>query len=131
MPRHSLEELVAGGLLLGGLVVVFVVAKGREDATLRLVARDTWMLRQLCWATQKLLRSVSTVEHVAIDLTLIRHLDGETLVLLDYACRRWTDAGMRVVIEGCTSDVARAIRHSGIDADVQSSAAGRGRASIC
>jgi hypothetical protein len=125
MPKPSFEELVAGGLLLASLVCIFVAAKGRDDATLRLVARGTWTLRQLCWATPELQRSASTVDHVAIDLTLIPHLDGETLALLDRACRQWSDAGARVVIECCTGDLARAIRHRDIGADVQSSAPGR------
>ena len=131
MPKLSFQELVVGGLLLGGLVFVVLAARRREDATLRLVARDTWMLRQICWATQKLLCSASTVEQVAIDLTLVPHLDGETLALLDYACRRWTDSGARVVIECCASSVAHAVRQRGIGADIQSSTVGREHASRC
>ena len=96
-----------GALLFGSLVFVLIASRRADEARLRLVAHNARMLRRLCRATRRILRSVSTVEHLAIDLTLVPDMDLSTLALLADACRRWTDAGAHVVVEGCTGQVAQ------------------------
>jgi ABC-type transporter Mla MlaB component len=110
---------VASALVLAGLVIV-LLATGRPDhGTLRLVARNVWMLRHLCRATAKILRSATTVDQVAIDVTRVPHLDASTLAVLEVACRRCTEAGARVVIEGCNGHVAQTILRRGLRVDIR------------
>lgn len=59
------------------------------------------------------------VEHLAIDLTRVPDMDPSTLALLDHTCRRWTEAGAEVVIDGCTGHVAHLIRSHGLAVDVR------------
>jgi len=119
MQVPTIRYVLGAALFVAGLVVAFLKQRTGQQGRLRLVAPNLWALHHLCRTAGTMLRSTSAIDHVEIDLTNIARLDGSGLVSLDYACRRWTDAGARVIIAVGSADVAEAIRQRGFRADLR------------
>jgi hypothetical protein len=110
MQSPSLTHVLAGALCLGSIVAALLRAKHVERPTLRLVPANIWVLEQFCQTVGAMLGDGPVPQRVAIDLSNIAYLDDSSLSALDYACARWSQAGVHVTLEGCNRGVAKAIR---------------------